>query len=127
MNRFISGGIIAWAILPDHFHILLNPGEQDVSSLMVKTKLSFSMAYRKRIGVRKGRIWQYRFWDHLVRNENDMQACFDYIHSNPVKHGLSKSPFEWEYSSARDYLSSGHYDEDWMICDKDDLNLDFGE
>ena len=44
-------------------------------------------------------IWQRRFWEHMIHDEADLNVHRDYIHYNPVKHGLVDSPAMWEYSS----------------------------
>src|SRR5437667_3305593 len=44
-------------------------------------------------------VWQRRFWEHTVKDESDLERHFDYIHYNPVKHGLVESPRDWPYSS----------------------------
>ena len=112
IERDSSLEIIAWVVLPDHFHLLVRSEMDDVSMLMKKIKLSFSTSYRKAAGWRDGRVWQYRFWDHIIRDEDDMNRHIDYIHFNPVKHGLALSPFEWQHSSIHDYLKDGYYDRD---------------
>ena len=58
-------------------------------------------------------IWQRRFWEHQIRNEVDFIKHVEYIHFNPVKHGLVKSPIEWPYSSFHRYVKQGTYDCDW--------------
>jgi len=74
-------------------------------------KLSFASLYRKKHNQNAGRVWQSRFWDHIIRNEKDLNNHIDYIHYNPVKHGLVKSPFEWKYSSIHEYKE--YYQTDW--------------
>lgn len=54
--------------------------------------------------MREGRLWQLRFWDHIIRDETDMNRHIDYIHFNPVKHKMAARPSENEYSSFRDYI-----------------------
>lgn len=54
-------------------------------------------------------IWQKRFWEHQIRNEKDLQRHIDYIHYNPVKHGLSKSAEDWLWSTYHRYIREGHY------------------
>ena len=76
--------IIAHVILPDHFHAIIDPGEYDLSNLLQRIKQSFSMDYRQRTGA-SGRVWQLRFWDHIIRDQDDMNKHIDYIHYNPVK------------------------------------------
>ena len=57
--------LIAWAILPDHFHMIVDPKKNNLSALMKSMKLSFSWHYRQRIEMVKGRVWQNRFWAML--------------------------------------------------------------
>ncbi len=105
--------LIAWVILPDHFHMLLNAGNSDIPSLMKKIKLSFSLRYRKAINLYRGRLWQYRYWDHIIRDRDDFNMHIDYIHYNPVKHNVVDSPCNWKYSSFDNYLKQGIYDSGW--------------
>ena len=58
-------------------------------------------------------VWQRRFWEHIIRNENDWQKHMDYIHYNPVKHGLVKSPGDWEHSSFNYWVEKGIYAKNW--------------
>ena len=60
-----------------------------------------------------GGIWQRRFWEHMIRDEADLNVHRDYIHYNPVKHGLVDSPGKWEHSSFKAFLGKGFYAEDW--------------
>ena len=58
-------------------------------------------------------IWQRRFWEHQIRNEIDFTRHVEYIHFNPVKHRLVKSPIDWPYSSFHRQVKQGTYDSDW--------------
>ena len=51
-------------------------------------------------------IWQKRFWEHTIRDQEDFQDCFDYIHYNPIKHGYSDK-YDWEWSSFWKYYGDG--------------------
>ena len=62
---------------------------------------------------RERAIWQRRFWEHLVRDQNDFNRLCDYIHYNPVKHGLARSPEECPHSTFGEFVASGLYPEDW--------------
>ena len=114
-NKF---DIFAWVVLPDHFHMIINPFKEDLSVLMKKLKLKVSARYRIRNKSTSGRIWQYRFWDHIIRDQNDLNKHIDYIHYNPVKHNLVMSPFEWKYSSVHEYRNEGYYNDDWGVKDR---------
>ncbi len=58
-------------------------------------------------------VWQRRFWEHTVRDERDFQAHVDYIHYNPVKHGLVERVREWPYSSFHRFVRQGWLGVDW--------------
>jgi putative transposase len=64
---------------------------------------------------RKGEqaIWQRRFWEHRSRDEKDFNRHIEFIHYNPVKHGLVKRPVDWEYSSIHRYIRQGIVTPDW--------------
>jgi len=64
-------------------------------------------------------IWQRRFWVHLIRDEVDYQAHIDYIHWNPVKHGLVRSVADWKYSSFHKFVENGLCPLNWgnqIVC-----------
>jgi putative transposase len=61
----------------------------------------------------EGTIWQRRFWEHLIRNDEDLRRHVDYIHFNPVKHGYVERPAEWPYSTFHKYVRDGMYPADW--------------
>ncbi len=119
--------ISAWVVLPDHIHMIVNPGSADLSHMMKRLKLSFSARYRKRRNAQGGRVWQNRFWDHVIRDEDDLRQHVDYIHYNPVKHGLVANPFEWKLSSIGTFLEQGYYAEDWGLSNSLTFNGDYGE
>ena len=67
---------------------------------------------------REANVWQRRFWEHTIRNERDFQRCIDYIHYNPVKHGATPCPHDWQQSSFHAWARSGVYANDWSCaCD----------
>jgi putative transposase len=66
-----------------------------------------------RIQRRERGIWQRRYWEHLIKNEQDYQAHMDYVHINPVKHGLVKHVKDWPYSTFHKLAKQGIYPEDW--------------
>jgi len=104
--------------------LLINPEEQIISNIMQRIKLSFSVEYSKK-HPHVNRIWQRSFWDHIIRDEDDFYRHLNYIHLNPVKHGLVKNPFEYPHSSImkfKDYYADG-----WGVEDEDEPEGEFGE
>lgn len=58
-------------------------------------------------------IWQRRFYEHLIRDENDLSKHLDYIHFNPVKHQYTKSVKDWSFSSFNKFVKLKNYDINW--------------
>ena len=106
----------AIAILPDHLHCIwrLPEGDVDYSSRWREIKKSVSRQISTATNDRHERgVWQRRFWEHLIRDEDDLRRHVDYIHYNPVKHQLVRRAIDWQWSSFRKAVSLGWYDESW--------------
>jgi putative transposase len=119
--------MIAWVIMPDHVHLLINPKRQNLSAVIQRIKMSFAKRLMFRAGTPRAKVWQSRFWDHIIRDSDDMRRHLDYIHYNPVKHGLVKKPGDWGQSSFEDFLKSGYYEGDWGCAEPIGMRGDFGE
>jgi putative transposase len=96
-----------WVILPDHFHAILDAGGRGISAIIHDFKIRYS--YRYRFKYKTGKIWQNRFWEHAIRNEKDLKNHIDYIHLNPVKHGMIADPYQYVFSSLNQYIELGLY------------------
>jgi putative transposase len=127
--------IDALVILPDHLHAVwtLPPGDADFPTrwMLIKSGFSRRIAPGERRNVSrisKGErgIWQRRYWEHLIRDEEDHARHVDYIHYNPVKHGYVKRAADWKYSSIHRYIKAGTLPRDWG-CGKIIGDGDFGE
>jgi len=122
--KFEVFGIV---ILPDHIHMIIKPEnikeypiivksikahfsrEIDEEQLInIKDRLSASKIKKKEKGV-----WQRRYWEHTIRDENDLYIHLDYIHYNPVKHGYVDYVRDWKYSSFHKFVKQGMYDINW--------------
>ena len=119
--------IYAWCVMPDHLHIIIDPKQNNLSSLMKSFKLSFSENLRKSNPQYIGRIWQYRFWDHIIRNQEDLNNHINYIHFNPVKHNHVTNPKLWKYSSFNEYRKDGYYGDDWGVSENMMFAGEYGE
>jgi putative transposase len=126
---------IAICVLPDHLHAIwtLLPDDHDFSIRWQLIKRNFSIGLPasstrspSKENKREKGIWQRRFWEHQIRDEWDLQRHVDYIHHNPVKHGLVKQVKEWPYSSFHRYVEAGDLPLDWG-GEKLKLEGDFGE
>ena len=118
--------IFSSVILPDHIHIMLKPQKIDEFSKIIgviKRNFTQSLAEghnnenisESRIKRREKGVWQRRFYEHIIRDENDLHRHLDYIHYNPVKHGYVKKVKDWEYSSFHKFIRLNNYDIDWGI------------
>ena len=119
--------IDAIAVLPDHLHCLwsLPDNDYDFSTRWKEIKSRFTNRYiegsikttlKPTLSMsKKGEkgIWQRRFWEHAIRNERDYAMHCDYIHYNPVKHGLVKNPVDWPYSSFKRFVENELYPSNW--------------
>ncbi len=114
--------IDAWVVLPEHMHAVwtLPPGDADFSKRWRLIKSGFSRTlpkteYRSNVRKMAGErgIWQRHFWEHLIRDETDFEHHVDYVHVNPVKHGLVSRVIDWPYSSFHRYVEKGIYPENW--------------
>ena len=104
----------AWVILPDHVHWLIAPGDADYSKVVASFKKRVSYIYRMNgLLDERDKFWQDRFWEHTVRDDEDRERCIEYIHYNPVKHGLADSPGAWRYSSFHKYVERDLYHSSW--------------
>jgi putative transposase len=119
--------VSAWSILPDHCHLLIEVGQTDISTIMHRIKQKFSSLYRSKYGLRRGRLWQNRFWDHVIRDQLDFNRHLDYIHYNPVRHGRTDDPFAYRESSLSDWFERGLYSPDWGVKERPEFSGDFGE
>ena len=126
--------IPAIVLLPDHLHCIWSPpaDDDDFPERWRQIKGRFSHDYlaaggrdwdvtnQQRDQGRVG-VWQPRYWEHRIRDEEDYFRYRDYIHMNPVKHGLAENPGDWPWSSFHRHVSEGWLDPDWPGASPVDL------
>ncbi|HMZ09141.1 transposase [Plasticicumulans sp.] len=114
--------IDAIVILPDHLHCIwqLPPDDDDYPTRwrLIKSGFSRRVVTNERVSESRQRkhergLWQRRYWEHAIRDDEDYRQHLDYIHYNPVKHGLVESPKDWDYSSFRRFVDQGMYSLEW--------------
>ena len=113
--------IDAVVVLPDHLHIVMTlpTGDADYPNRWRLIKRRFTDAVVKAgASVARNRngehaLWQRRFWEHTIRDDGDFERHVDYIHFNPVKHGLVARVRDWPFSSFHRYVRRGLLPEDW--------------
>ena len=127
---------IAAVVLPEHLHVIWTLPEGDANyplhwalikrkttqrvRHLVTSPLTESMKARNESG-----FWQRRYWEHEIRDVHDLAQHVDYIHYNPVKHGLTARVSDWPHSTFHRYVSEGLLAVDWS--DDNPINGNFGE
>ena len=122
--------INALVLLPEHLHAIwtLPPGDDAYPARWGWIKKEFTKAWlavggleqpmsalRTRRGDRG--VWQTRYWEHTIANEQDFDRHFDYVHYNPVKHRHVRCPADWKHSSFDRWVAQGVYDSNWGCAD----------
>ena len=123
VKKYHDFEIYAAVILPDHFHLIINP-----ENIKKYPRIIFSIKYyfsknlnipidaeisQSRLNKKEKGIWQKRYYEHTIRNEKDLYNHLDYIHFNPVKHGYVDNVKDWEYSSFHKFVKLKYYDINW--------------
>ncbi len=132
--------INAWVLLPEHIHCIWTLPEQDsdfsIRWALIKSNFSKQIKplYHKAEWMtpskqkhRESTIWQRRFWEHQIRDEHDYRTHINYIHYNPVKHGLVTRVRDWPYSTFHRYVRQGIYSENWGSGLTEYPSQNFGE
>ncbi|MBN2590357.1 MAG: transposase [Sedimentisphaerales bacterium] len=121
---------LAFVLLPEHFHCIWRLPQEDgnFTVRMACIKKMFTKLWldnggeevqisKTRQKHREKGIWQKRFWEHTIRDEDDYINHVNYIHYNPVKHNLAKCPHEWPYSTFHRWMRDGYYQQEWLcVC-----------
>lgn len=127
--------IVAMIVMPEHLHTIwqLPPGDGDYALRWSLVKAGFSRKVAKGEAVNKSRaergergIWQRRYWEHQIQDDDGLQRHVDYIHYNPVKHGHARRAADWPHSSIHHYIKDGLLDENWGASTRDNTGR-FGE
>jgi len=128
-NRY-NFDIFSIVIIPNHIHMIIKPEKiNEYPKIIGQIKKNFTqksgIEYEKNNN-RESNIWQRRYWEHTIQDENDLYRHLDYIHFNPIKHGYVNCAKDWEYSSFSKFVKMGYYEQNW--CNFEDnysiLNMD---
>ncbi len=128
MSRY-SFELYGIVVLDNHLHFILKLNDINTFPKIIRDiKYYFSIHTSTRYDISKSKlkkgekgIWQRRFYDHVIRDENDLYKHLDYIHFNPIKHQYVNKTKEFPYSSFKKFVKLGYYDESW--CNADDKYL----
>ncbi|QDU25350.1 Transposase IS200 like protein [Anatilimnocola aggregata] len=122
--------MFASVLLPEHFHCIWTLPHEDANYSrrwrQIKEKFTYLFLRSGHRGLersasqkrhREQAIWQRRFWEHTVRDVDDLERCTNYIHWNPVKHNLAQRVKDWQWSSFHRFVQAGDYPLDWGSAD----------
>jgi putative transposase len=132
-HRFAIDAIV---VLPDHLHTIWTLPEGDADFALrwrlIKGNFSLALPGGEQLSVSRSRkgergIWQRRYWEHTLRDEEDFARHTDYIHFNPVKHGHVGRVADWPYSSFHRMVRLGVYPVDWAGKSDGEEETGFGE
>jgi putative transposase len=131
--------VIAFVLMPDHLHAVwtLPLGDSDYAVRWSQIKESFTRLFlasggmegsrnAARVRRRERSVWQRRYWEHTCRDDDDLKRCIDYIHWNPVKHGLVERVQDYPWSTFHRFASLGDYDLDTGIVNPPGDTKNFG-
>ena len=115
--------IVAISILKEHCHVILSASNpNDIPQIIRTIKFNFSVNVPEKFicktlsdsAIKRGEkgIWQRRYYDHIIRNEEDLYRHIDYIHYNSMKH-YKIAPKDWAFSSFNKFVQRGFYENDW--------------
>jgi putative transposase len=115
---------LAICVLPDHVHAIwrMPPDDADFALRWRLIKSGFSRAFEScassasQHAKREKGIWQRRYWEHQIRDEDDLARHVEYVHFNPVKHGHVRQVAHWPHSSFHRWVSRGELPAEWGLA-----------
>ena len=114
--------LYAWVILENHYHLLIKTNKgKDLSKFVQLLHGGSSFELNKLDNLRNRQIW-FNYWDKCIRDDRDFEHHCDYVHFNPVKHGLSKRPEDYLFSSYKDFIKRGYYELGWGYIEPESIS-----
>ncbi len=126
----------AIVVLPDHLHAIWTLPEHDPDYAtrwrLIKAAFSRTQPHGEPVSASRASkgergIWQRRYWEHTLRDDDDFARHRDYIHFNPVRHGYTDEAWQWPYSSFRRMVQLGVYPTSWIRSVQAEDMLEWGE
>ena len=115
ISEIWNANIAAYCLIPNHYHVLLQTPEGNISRCMRHINGLYTQRYNRRHGF-DGQLFRGRYKSILVCDDSHLLQLVRYIHKNPVKAGMVKEMGEYEWSSYKGYLS---YSRKWKWLHKD--------
>lgn len=107
--------LICWAVLPDHFHVVMDTNFNTVSTLTHAFKLASAKRFHREPVAGRTQLWEAASWSQKISSQGELERHIDFVHYNPVKHGLASKPWDYQQSSFREFVKHGYYFKDWTL------------
>jgi putative transposase len=116
--------IDAMVVLPDHIHCIwtLPVDDSNYPTRWRLIKAGVTQGVKPLLpaqGPTSGSLWQKRYWEHTIKDEEDFNRHVDYIHFNPVKHGYLDRAVDWPYSSFHRFVREGVLPANWAVGEEE--------
>jgi putative transposase len=90
--------VFTYCLMPDHLHFLISPRYDGTCVLTFTNQFKGKATNRSWTVGWQGKLWQPRFYDHIVRSEEALRLIAEYILANPVRKNLTRSKDDWPWS-----------------------------
>ncbi len=110
--------VIAYAILPNHIHYVVDTQQISYNTTLHSFKLFCGKHYHATHVTGRKPLWDPSAFIHVLRSKKEIERHIDFVHYNPVRHGLAKMPWDWSHSSFRNFVKHGYYFKDWTLDHK---------
>jgi REP element-mobilizing transposase RayT len=120
LSRIISDSetlCYAWALIPNHFHLLLRTGNVPITTVMRRLLTGYAVSFNHR-HKRHGRLFQNRYKSILCQEDPYLLELVRYIHLNPLRAGIVKDLKTLDkYAYCGHSRLTGHVSDDWQAVD----------
>jgi REP element-mobilizing transposase RayT len=94
--------LLAWCVMPNHVHVVLKLfSGHELGAIVKGWKLHVSKAAKHALS-QTGKLWQREYYDHLIRNGEELERAVQYVIENPAKAGLKDWPWVWSAGQETD-------------------------
>lgn len=107
--------LICWVVLPNHTHLVLDTNFNPISTLTHSFKLATAKLFHAAKVTGRTALWESQYWSQPMESQRDLERHVDFVHYNPVKHGLAVRPWDYQHSSFREFVKHGYYFKEWTL------------
>lgn len=107
--------LLCWVVLTDHFHVVIDKNFNSLNTLTHAFKLASAKRFHLEPVAGRTQLWEAASWSQKINNQSELEQHIDFVHYNPVKHGLVGKPWDFQQSSFREFVKHGYYFKDWTL------------